>query len=276
MPPRCVTAGQSAHQSWRRRHDDCGTGRSRHRPDQRLAAGLVAAESALQLGLTSRAELREVLEHCVDWPGARDASRVVSFASALSESAGESLARLAPSSSMVCPRHCSKWRSTTTPVSSPGSTSFGMRSTPLASSMAGSNTEAPILMCSTKRSCAKTGCATLALRSFGSGGPTPRRFRRRSAARRSTRLLAPPSAPHARRFASRGPSQTPIADPELVLRDKLNGPNLAVAGHGSRRPISRPSCAATPRGHLCRHVLGGADHVNVINPRPSRQGKMGA
>jgi hypothetical protein len=60
-----------------------------------LAAGLVAAESALQLGLTSRAELREVLEHCIDWPGARDASRVVSFASTLSESAGESLARLA-------------------------------------------------------------------------------------------------------------------------------------------------------------------------------------
>ncbi len=60
-----------------------------------MAAGLVAAESALQLGLTSRAELREVLGHCVDWPGARDAGRVVSFASTLSESAGESLARLA-------------------------------------------------------------------------------------------------------------------------------------------------------------------------------------
>lgn len=60
-----------------------------------LPAGLVAAESALQLELTTRAELREVLQYCVDWPGARDASRVVSFASTFSESAGESLARLA-------------------------------------------------------------------------------------------------------------------------------------------------------------------------------------
>ena len=60
-----------------------------------LAAGLVAAESALQFGLTTRAELRQLLQYCVDWPGARDASRVVSFASTFSESAGESLARLA-------------------------------------------------------------------------------------------------------------------------------------------------------------------------------------
>jgi hypothetical protein len=58
-------------------------------------AGLVAAESALNKGLTTLTELREILAYCADWPGARDAGRVVSFASPYSESPGESLGRIA-------------------------------------------------------------------------------------------------------------------------------------------------------------------------------------
>lgn len=58
-------------------------------------AALVAAESALNLKLTTFAELEEVLAYCVDWPGARNAGRVVAFASPYSESPGETLCRIA-------------------------------------------------------------------------------------------------------------------------------------------------------------------------------------
>ena len=58
-------------------------------------AGLVAAESALNKGLTTLAELREIHEYCADWIGSRDAGRVVSFASPYSETAGETLCRIA-------------------------------------------------------------------------------------------------------------------------------------------------------------------------------------
>jgi hypothetical protein len=58
-------------------------------------AGLVMAESALNKGLTTLSELREILAYCADWPGAREAGRVVSFASPYSESPGESLSRVA-------------------------------------------------------------------------------------------------------------------------------------------------------------------------------------
>jgi len=58
-------------------------------------AALVAAESALNKGLTTLAELDEVLGYCVDWPGARNAGRVVAFASPYSESPGETLGRIA-------------------------------------------------------------------------------------------------------------------------------------------------------------------------------------
>jgi len=61
----------------------------------RFEAGLIAAESALNKGLTTLTELREILDYCVDWPGSRDASRIVSFASRYSESPGESVARIA-------------------------------------------------------------------------------------------------------------------------------------------------------------------------------------
>ncbi|HET9188420.1 MAG TPA: type IV toxin-antitoxin system AbiEi family antitoxin domain-containing protein [Acidothermaceae bacterium] len=58
-------------------------------------AALVAAESALNLKLTTLAELDEVLAYCVDWPGARNAGRVIAFASPYSESPGETLCRIA-------------------------------------------------------------------------------------------------------------------------------------------------------------------------------------
>jgi hypothetical protein len=58
-------------------------------------AALVAAESALNKDLTTLTELREVLAYCADWMGARDAARVVSFASPYSESPGETLSRIA-------------------------------------------------------------------------------------------------------------------------------------------------------------------------------------
>ena len=57
--------------------------------------GLVVAESALNQRLTTLAELRAVHDFCSDWSGARTAGRVVSFASPLSESPGESLSRIA-------------------------------------------------------------------------------------------------------------------------------------------------------------------------------------
>jgi hypothetical protein len=58
-------------------------------------AALVAAESALNKGFATLAELSEVLAYCADWIGARDAARVVSFASPYSESPGETLSRIA-------------------------------------------------------------------------------------------------------------------------------------------------------------------------------------
>jgi putative AbiEi antitoxin of type IV toxin-antitoxin system len=58
-------------------------------------AALVATESALNRELTTLRELRDVMESCKDWPGARDAGRVVAFASPYSESAGETLGRIA-------------------------------------------------------------------------------------------------------------------------------------------------------------------------------------
>jgi len=57
--------------------------------------GLVVAESALNRKLTTPDELRQVHEFCSDWPGARTAGRVVSFASPLSESPGETMSRIA-------------------------------------------------------------------------------------------------------------------------------------------------------------------------------------
>jgi hypothetical protein len=57
--------------------------------------GVVAADHALNRGLVTRAGLLEVHTACLDWPGSRNAGRVVEFASDKSESPGESLARVA-------------------------------------------------------------------------------------------------------------------------------------------------------------------------------------
>jgi Transcriptional regulator, AbiEi antitoxin/Protein of unknown function (DUF559) len=56
--------------------------------------GVVAADSAIRKGLTRKSELRKVLAVCRNWPGAATAARVVDFASGLSESPLESLARV--------------------------------------------------------------------------------------------------------------------------------------------------------------------------------------
>lgn len=59
-----------------------------------LESGLVIADSALHLGLTTADELRATLESMDDWPGARTACGVVSFADGGAESPGESRLRL--------------------------------------------------------------------------------------------------------------------------------------------------------------------------------------
>lgn len=57
--------------------------------------GVVAAEHALNQGLVTPEGLLEVHTFCLDWPGSRNAGRVIQFASEKSESPGESLARVA-------------------------------------------------------------------------------------------------------------------------------------------------------------------------------------
>ncbi|MHB1876041.1 MAG: DUF559 domain-containing protein [Streptosporangiaceae bacterium] len=59
-----------------------------------FASGVVAADSALRLGLASRAELRAVIADCARWPGIARARAVADFSDARSESAFESLARV--------------------------------------------------------------------------------------------------------------------------------------------------------------------------------------
>jgi hypothetical protein len=54
--------------------------------------GLVAAEYSLNKGLVTRERLLAVHLFCRDWPGSRNAGRVIQFASDKSESPGESLA----------------------------------------------------------------------------------------------------------------------------------------------------------------------------------------
>ena len=58
-------------------------------------AGVVAADSALRRKLTTKAELQAVVADCRRWPGVQRAAEVVAFADALSESALESIARVA-------------------------------------------------------------------------------------------------------------------------------------------------------------------------------------
>lgn len=56
--------------------------------------GVVAADSALYDGRTSKTELRRVLDYCARWPGVDRARHVAEFADPLSESVLESCARV--------------------------------------------------------------------------------------------------------------------------------------------------------------------------------------
>jgi hypothetical protein len=58
-------------------------------------AGVVAADSALHLKLTTKEDLRSVLQACPRWPGARRAAEVIEFADGRAESPLESIARVA-------------------------------------------------------------------------------------------------------------------------------------------------------------------------------------
>ena len=57
-------------------------------------AGVVTADSALHLGLTTVQEMRDVAADCRHWPGKRRALEVVEFATPLAESALESVSRV--------------------------------------------------------------------------------------------------------------------------------------------------------------------------------------
>lgn len=57
-------------------------------------SSVILADAALRDGHTTSDELLDVLNAMRDWPGARNAGRVVEFADALSENPGESLARI--------------------------------------------------------------------------------------------------------------------------------------------------------------------------------------
>jgi very-short-patch-repair endonuclease len=57
-------------------------------------SSVAMADAALREGLTTAEQLLDTLNGMRDWPGARNAGRVVEFADALAESVGESLARI--------------------------------------------------------------------------------------------------------------------------------------------------------------------------------------
>jgi Protein of unknown function (DUF559) len=57
--------------------------------------GVVVADSARHLFLTSAAELGDVIRSCARWPGIEKAREVVAFSDPLAESAFESIARVA-------------------------------------------------------------------------------------------------------------------------------------------------------------------------------------
>jgi len=59
-----------------------------------LRAGVVTADSALRLGLTTPAELQRAIADCARWPGITRARQVAAFSDGRSESALESLARV--------------------------------------------------------------------------------------------------------------------------------------------------------------------------------------
>jgi hypothetical protein len=71
--------------------------------------GVVAADSALRGQLTTKDELRAVLADCARWPGLGRARMVVDFSDALSESALESISRVAFREHGIPPPELQAW-----------------------------------------------------------------------------------------------------------------------------------------------------------------------
>jgi hypothetical protein len=71
--------------------------------------GVVAADSALRGRLTSKEELRAVVADCARWPGLTRARLVVEFSDGLSESALESIARVAFREQGIPPPELQAW-----------------------------------------------------------------------------------------------------------------------------------------------------------------------
>jgi len=71
--------------------------------------GVVVADSALRRKQTTKAELRAVLSACSHWPGLRQASLVVEFSDARSESALESISRVAFRDQGLPPPELQEW-----------------------------------------------------------------------------------------------------------------------------------------------------------------------
>jgi hypothetical protein len=71
--------------------------------------GVVVADSALRSGLATKAAFRAVLADCARWPGITEARWVVAFSDAGSESALESLGRLAFSEYGLPPPELQVW-----------------------------------------------------------------------------------------------------------------------------------------------------------------------
>jgi hypothetical protein len=72
-------------------------------------AGVVVADSALRRGVTTKDELRAVLADCARWPGLARARQVVEFSDGLSESALESISRVAFSDQGIPPPELQVW-----------------------------------------------------------------------------------------------------------------------------------------------------------------------
>jgi hypothetical protein len=72
-------------------------------------AGVVAADSALRGRLTTKEELRAVVADCARWPGLTGARQVVEFSDGLSESALESIARVAFREQGIPPPELQAW-----------------------------------------------------------------------------------------------------------------------------------------------------------------------
>jgi hypothetical protein len=75
----------------------------------RFPAGVVVADSALRSGLATKDELRAVLADCARWPGLARARQVVEFSDGLSESALESISRVAFREQGIPPPELQVW-----------------------------------------------------------------------------------------------------------------------------------------------------------------------